>query len=77
MDSDSVATDSLNIGEIDVQMEVDEDGNPVIRHTAPKEPVDALPIDMETHETGNGEATEQKTEQKKKKAQPEYEDVYF
>ena len=77
MDSDSVATDSLNIGEIDVQMEVDEDGNPVIRHTAPKEPVDALPIDMETHETGNGEATEQKTEQKKKKTQPEYEDVYF
>ena len=73
VDSDSIATDSLNIGEIDVQMEIDDNGNPVIRHTAPKEPVDVLPIDAGTSETEKNEATEPK----KKKAQPEYEDVYF
>jgi len=72
-DSDSVATDSLNIGEIDVRMEVDENGNPVIRHNEPKEPVDVLPIEEEEPENEKREATEQK----KKKTQPEYEDVYF
>ena len=70
VDSDSIATDSLNISEIDVHIGVDENGNPVIRHTQP-EPVDVLPADQ-----GSG-TNEEATEPKKKKAQPEYEDVYF
>ena len=73
VDSDSIATDSLFIGEIDVHMEIDENGNPVIRHNAPKEPANMLPTELGTPETEGGEATEQK----KRKAQPEYEDVYF
>jgi penicillin-binding protein 1A len=72
VDSDSIATDSLVIREIDVQMGVDENGNPVVRHTQP-EPIDVLPNDVGTDNGNNGEATEPK----KKKAQPEYEEVYF
>ena len=72
VDSDSIANDSLVIREIDVQMGVDENGNPVVRHNQP-EPIDVFPNDVGTDNGNNGEATEPK----KKKAQPEYEEVYF
>jgi len=71
VDTDSVATDSLNLGEIDVHMEVDENGNPVVHHS--DQPIDFLPSELGTEKAPEGEATEPK----KKKTQPEYEDVYF
>ena len=72
VDSDSIATDSLRMGEIDVRFGIDENGNPVVKHA--EEPLDFLPSEVETdNEGGKGEATEPK----KKKAQTEYEDVYF
>ena len=70
VDSDSIATDSLDLREIDVEMGFDENGNPVIRHTQPAE--------VETVEPAGSESVDgEATEQKKKKAQPEMEDVVF
>ena len=66
-DSDSISVDSLALEELEQEIELDQDGNPVLR---PKEPVDMLP--EQGNDNVNGEATEPK-----KKAQPEYEDVYF
>ena len=66
-DSDSISVDSLALEELEQEIELDQDGNPIVK---PKEPLDMLP--EQGNENGNGEATEPK-----KKAQPEYEDVYF
>ncbi len=57
VDSDSIATDSLVLKEIDVEMRIDEQGNPVIMQSAPEE---ANPTVPETLEPTTGEATEQK-----------------
>ena len=67
-DIDSISIDSLGVEGMEQEIELDEEGNPVVKQ---KEPIDALP--EVPQEEGNDEATEQK----KKKAQPEYEDVYF
>jgi penicillin-binding protein 1A len=72
VDSDSIATDSLSIGNIEVEMAVDENGFPVIRHT--NEGTNHLqPAEQGVNDGEKGEATEPK----KKKTQPEYEEVYF
>ena len=68
-DSDSISVDSLALEELDQEIELDPDGNPVLKT---KEPLDMQPEQPQGNDTGNGEATEPK-----KKAQPEYEDVYF
>ena len=67
-DIDSISIDSLGVEGMEQEIELDEEGNPIVKQ---KEPIDALP--EVPQEEGNGEATEQK----KKKTQPEYEDVYF
>ena len=67
-DTDSISIDSLGVEGMEQDIELDEEGNPVVKQ---KEPLDAMP--EVPQEEGNGEATEQK----KKKTQPEYEDVYF
>ena len=67
-DTDSVSIDSLGVEGMEQDIELDEEGNPVVKQ---KEPLDVMP--EVPQEEGNGEATEQK----KKKTQPEYEDVYF
>ena len=67
-DIDSISIDSLGVEGMEQEIELDEEGNPIVKQ---KEPIDALP--EVPQEEGNDEATEQK----KKKAQPEYEDVYF
>ena len=67
-DTDSISADSLGVEGMEQDIELDEEGNPVVKQ---KEPLDAMP--EVPQEEGNGEATEQK----KKKTQPEYEDVYF
>ena len=67
-DSDSLSVDSLNIEGMEQEIELDDEGNPVVK---PREPANAEQ-DAPAGNT-NGEATEQK----KKKEQPEYEDVYF
>ncbi len=67
-DTDSISADSLGVEGMEQEIELDEEGNPIVKQ---KEPLDMLP--EVPQEEGNGEATEQK----KKKTQPEYEDVYF
>ena len=67
-DTDSISIDSLGVEGMEQDIELDEEGNPVVKQ---KEPLDVMP--EVPQEEGNGEATEQK----KKKTQPEYEDVYF
>ena len=67
-DTDSISIDSLGVEGMEQEIELDEEGNPVVKQ---KEPLDVMP--EVPQEEGNGEATEQK----KKKTQPEYEDVYF
>ena len=67
-DIDSISIDSLGVEGMEQEIELDEEGNPIVKQ---KEPIDALP--EVPQEEGNDEATEQK----KKKTQPEYEDVYF
>ena len=67
-DTDSISIDSLGVEGMEQDIELDEEGNPVVKQ---KEPLDAMP--EVPQEEGNGEAIEQK----KKKTQPEYEDVYF
>ena len=67
-DTDSISADSLGVEGMEQEIELDEEGNPVVKQ---KEPLDVMP--EVPQEEGNGEATEQK----KKKTQPEYEDVYF
>jgi len=69
---DSTAIDSLATEDIklDMEMEFDEDGNPIIKN---KEPVNDQPDAKEK----SVENTKEATEQKKKKTEPEYEDVYF
>ena len=66
-DSDSLSVDSLGIGEMEQEIELDENGAPVVRQQEPEKAEQATPADG-----NNTEATEPK-----KKAQPEYEDVYF
>ena len=68
-DSDSISIDSLGVEGVEQEIELDEDGNPIVK---PKEPLDVLPETELTPDDANNEATEQK-----KKAQPEYEDVHF
>ena len=67
-DTDSISIDSLGVEGMEQDIELDEEGKPVVKQ---KEPLDVMP--EVPQEEGNGEATEQK----KKKTQPEYEDVYF
>ena len=67
-DTDSISIDSLGVEGLEQEIELDEEGNPIVKQ---KEPIDVLPEVQQ--DDNNGEATEQK----KKKAQPEYEDVYF
>ena len=67
-DTDSISADSLGVEGMEQEIELDEEGNPIVKQ---KEPLDMLP--EVPQEEGKGEATEQK----KKKTQPEYEDVYF
>ena len=65
-DSDSLSVDSLGAEMIEHEIELDENGNPVVRQQEPAQAQPATP-------TGEGgEATEPK-----KKTQPQYEDVYF
>ena len=66
-DSDSLSVDSLGFGEMEQEIELDENGAPVVRQQEPEKAEQATPADG-----NNTEATEPK-----KKAQPEYEDVYF
>ena len=67
-DSDSLSVDSLGFGEMEQEIELDENGAPVVRQQEPeKAEQTTTPADG-----NNTEATEPK-----KKAQPEYEDVYF
>ena len=65
-DSDSLSVDSLGFEDMEHEIELDAEGNPVMK---PQEPVNA---DKDTPEATNGEATEPK-----KKAQDDFEDVYF
>jgi len=66
-DSDSISVDSLALDEIEQEIELDENGNPIVK---PKEPANVdQPVPANSN---NNEATEQK-----KKSQQEYEDVYF
>ena len=67
-DTDSISIDSLGVEGMEQDIELDEEGNPIVKQ---KEPLDMLP--EVPQEECNGEATEQK----KKKTQPEYEDMYF
>ena len=67
-DSDSISVDSLNVEELEVQLEYDEMGNPIV---TTKNPADTEPETPAIGET-NGEATDPK-----KKKQAEFEDVYF
>ena len=66
-DSDSLSVDSLDMDAIEQEIELDEEGNPIVK---PKEPADAEQGNPAVN--NNGEATEPK-----KKEQPEFEDVYL
>ena len=66
-DSDSLSVDSLDMDAMEQEIELDEEGNPIVK---PKEPADAEQGNPAVN--NNGEATEPK-----KKEQPEFEDVYL
>ena len=66
-DTDSLSVDSLGFSETEQDIELDENGAPVNKTQEPENVGQTTPADG-----SNGEATEPK-----KKAQPEYEDVYF
>ena len=70
-DTDSISTDSLGMQLEEEEIIIDENGNPVVK-VREREPQEAQPEKPNSHEENNGEATEPK-----KKAQPQYEDVYF
>jgi penicillin-binding protein 1A len=70
-DTDSISTDSLGMQLEEEEIIIDENGNPVVK-LREREPQEAQPEKPNSHEENNGEATEPK-----KKAQPQYEDVYF
>lgn len=66
-DSDSIRVDSLDMEGVEQDIVLDEEGNATVK---PQEPAKVEPQAPAT--PANGEATEPK-----KKAQPQYEDVYF
>ncbi|MBQ8713180.1 MAG: penicillin-binding protein [Prevotella sp.] len=70
-DTDSISADSLAIGEMEQEIEIDENGNTIIKAKEPQ--------DTKTEPTQNAAegSNNEATEQKKKKEQPQYEDVYF
>ena len=65
-DSDSLAIDSLGALELEQDVELDNEGNAIVK---PQDPTNAEPG---TTPSAGGEATEPK-----KKAQPQVEDVYL
>jgi hypothetical protein len=65
-DSDSLAVDSLGNFELEQEVELDNDGNAIVK---PQEPANA---ESERIPTNSGEATEPK-----KKVQPQMEDIYL
>ena len=76
-DTNDVHLDSLGNEIIDQEVELDADGNPIDNPATPSTPStptsDTPEAQPQTGDQGSGEATEQK----KKKEQPDYEDVYF
>ena len=67
-DTDSISVDSLALEGMEQEIELDDDGYPIVKSNEPANAEKADPAN-----DNNGEATEPK----KKKEQPEYEDVYF
>ena len=76
-DTNDVHLDSLGNEIIEQEVELDADGNPIDNPATPSTPStptsDTPEAKPQTGDQGSGEATEQK----KKKEQPDYEDVYF
>ncbi len=76
-DTNDVHLDSLGNEIIDQEVELDADGNPIATPATPSTPStptsDTPEAQPQTGDQGSGEATEPK----KKKEQPDYEDVYF
>ena len=76
-DTNDVHLDSLGNEIIEQEVELDADGNPIATPASPSTPStptsDTPEAQPQTGDQGSGEATEQK----KKKEQPDYEDVYF